>query len=90
MAEKKLTGQTALVTGANSGIGQGVAISLGEAGANVIVNYVVNPDTANAVVDQIKLAGGNAVAIQGDVSKEDRWLACFSKPYCSLVPSIFW
>ena len=79
MAEKKLTGQTALVTGANSGIGQGVAISLGEAGANVIVNYVVNPDTANAVVDQIKLAGGNAVAIQGDVSKEDQVVSMFQQ-----------
>jgi glucose 1-dehydrogenase len=79
MAEKKLIGQTALVTGANSGIGEGVAISLGEAGANVIVNYVVNPDAANAVVDQIKTAGGNAVAIQADVSKEDQVISMFQQ-----------
>ena len=79
MAEKKLTGQTALVTGANSGIGQGVAISLGDAGANVIVNYVVNPDAANAVVDQIKNAGGMAVAIQADVSKEDQVISMFQQ-----------
>jgi glucose 1-dehydrogenase len=79
MADKKLTGQTALVTGANSGIGEGVAISLGDAGANVIVNYVVNPDTANAVVDQIKNAGGNAVAIQADVSKEDQVISMFQQ-----------
>ena len=79
MAEKKLIGQTALVTGANSGIGQGVAISLGDAGANVIVNYVVNPDAANAVVDQIKNAGGMAVAIQADVSKEDQVTSMFQQ-----------
>ncbi len=79
MADKKLTGQTALVTGANSGIGEGVAISLGDAGANVIVNYVVNPDAANAVVDQIKKAGVNAVAIQADVSKEDQVISMFQQ-----------
>ena len=79
MAEKKLTGQTALVTGANSGIGQGVAISLGDAGANVIVNYVVNPDAANAVVDQIKNAGGVAVALEADVSKEDQVISMFQQ-----------
>jgi glucose 1-dehydrogenase len=79
MAEKKLTGQTALVTGANSGIGEGVAISLGEAGANVVVNYVVNPDAANAVVDQIKAGGGTAVAIQADVSKEDQVISMFQQ-----------
>ncbi len=79
MAEKKLNGQTALVTGANSGIGEGVAISLGNAGANVIVNYVVNPAAANAVVDQIKAAGGNAVAIQADVSKEDQVVSMFQQ-----------
>ena len=79
MADKKLIGQTALVTGANSGIGQGVAISLGEAGANVVVNYVSNPDAANAVVEQIKAAGSNAVAILADVSKEDQVQAMFQQ-----------
>lgn len=79
MAEIKLNGQTALVTGANSGIGEGVAISLSQAGANVIVNYVVNPDAANAVVEQIKATGGNAVAIQADVSKEDQVISMFQQ-----------
>ncbi len=78
-ANKKLTGQTALVTGANSGIGEGVAIALGEAGANVVVNYVVHPETANAVVDKIKTAGGNAIAIQADVSKEYQVQAMFAQ-----------
>jgi glucose 1-dehydrogenase len=79
MAEKKLTGQTVIVTGANSGIGEGVAISLGEAGANVVVNYVVNPDTANTIVDKIKSFGSNAIAIQADVSKEDQVINMFQQ-----------
>ena len=77
MADKKLAGQIAIVTGANSGIGEGVAISLGEAGANVVVNYVVNPDAANVIVDKIKSFGSNAVAIKADVSKEDQVMNMF-------------
>lgn len=72
MADKKLLNQTALITGANSGIGEGIAIALGEAGANVIVNYVVKPEEADAVVEKIKSFGSNAIAIQADVSKEDQ------------------
>ena len=79
MADKKLINQTAIVTGANSGIGEGVAIALGEAGANVVVNYVVNPDAANAVVEKIKSFGSNAIAVQADVSKEDQVISMFQQ-----------
>ena len=79
MTEKKLQTQTAIVTGANSGIGEGVAIALGEAGANVVVNYVVNPDTANDVVEKIKSFGSQAVAIRADVSKEDQVIKMFQQ-----------
>jgi len=57
---KLLTGQMALVTWANSGIGKGVAIALGQAGADVVVNYVDGDDAANAVVDEIRKAGVRA------------------------------
>lgn len=79
MADKKLQNQVALVTGANSGIGEGVAIALGEAGAKVIVNYVVNPDEANAVVEKIKTGGSDAIASQADVSKEDQVIKMFQQ-----------
>jgi len=70
MPEAMLKGQTALVTGANSGIGEGVARALAAAGAAVVVNYVVKPETAQAVVRDIEAAGGRALAIQADVAKE--------------------
>lgn len=79
MSDKKLKLQTAIVTGANSGIGEGVALALGEAGANVVVNYVVDPDGANAVVEKIKSFGSQAVAIQADVSKEDPVIKMFQQ-----------
>ena len=49
-----LKGQTAIVTGGNSGIGKAIAISLGKAGANVVVNYVVKPEEAEAVAAEIR------------------------------------
>jgi glucose 1-dehydrogenase len=67
---KLLKGQKALVTGANSGIGKAVAIALGEAGAEVVVNYVKGEDSAREVVETISEAGSTALALQADVSQE--------------------
>jgi glucose 1-dehydrogenase len=74
---KLLSGQKALVTGANSGIGKGVAIALGESGADVVVNYVDGDDAANAVVDEIRKCGANAYAHRADVSSETDVAAMF-------------
>jgi len=68
----RLRGQSALVTGANSGIGKGIAIALANEGANVVVNYVTHPETAAEVVNQIKSDGGNAIALEADVSNEEQ------------------
>ncbi|MFD9378314.1 SDR family oxidoreductase [Streptomyces sp. NPDC059999] len=65
-------GQKALVTGANSGIGKATAIRLGQAGADVVVNYVFGPETAEEVVEEIKSFGVRAYAHQADVSQEDQ------------------
>ncbi len=65
-----LTGQPALVTGANSGIGKAVALGLARAGADVVVNYVTHPETADEVVQEIVAMGRKAIALQADVSQE--------------------
>ncbi|HTV94726.1 MAG TPA: SDR family oxidoreductase [Steroidobacteraceae bacterium] len=78
-AQRILAGQKALVTGANSGIGRGVAIALGEAGADVIVNYVTGEDAAAAVVEQIRKSGADAQAIKADVSSESEVAAMFAE-----------
>jgi glucose 1-dehydrogenase len=74
-----LAGQKALVTGANSGIGRAVAVGLGQAGADVAVNYVVGDDAANAVVEEIRAFGVKAIAYKADVSKEDEVAAMFRR-----------
>ncbi len=66
-----LTGQPALVTGANSGIGRAVALGLARAGADVVVNYVTHPETADEVAHEIEGMGRRAITLQADVSKED-------------------
>jgi 3-oxoacyl-[acyl-carrier protein] reductase len=67
--QRKLQGKIAVVTGASSGIGAGIARGLAAAGATVIVNYASSQSGADAVVASIEAAGGKAVAIQADVSK---------------------
>jgi glucose 1-dehydrogenase len=76
-----LKGQSALVTGADSGIGKGVALSLAAAGANVIINHVDAHEVAQQTVDEITTAGGNAYAIHADISKEDEVQAMFAEMY---------
>ena len=64
----KLKSQSALVTGANSGIGEAVAIALANDGANVVVNYVTHPENADNVIKKIEKIGGKAIAIKADAS----------------------
>jgi len=65
-----LEGQSAIVTGANSGIGRAVAVALGRAGADVLVNYVTRPDAAEQVAHEIRLGGTRAIPFQADVRRE--------------------
>jgi glucose 1-dehydrogenase len=67
---RALAGQTAIVTGASSGIGRSVAIGLAAAGANVVVNYVGDADAAAAVAAEIERAGAAALPVRADVSRE--------------------
>src|SRR5438874_1927178 len=63
-----LQGKVALVTGAASGIGEAIAIEMGKQGARVVINYHSDTSPGQPVVDRIIAAGGQAIAIQADVS----------------------
>ena len=76
---RPLEGQRALVTGANSGIGAAVARSLAQAGAKVVINYVIDEESALTMVQEINVAGGEAIAIHADVSQEDQVKSMFAE-----------
>jgi len=67
----KLTNQVAVVTGASKGIGAEIAKALASEGASVVVNYASSQEGAERVVAEITAKGGKAIAIQGDVSKQE-------------------
>jgi glucose 1-dehydrogenase len=65
----RLKDKTAIVTGSSQGIGRGIAERFAREGANVVINYISNPDMANDVRKGIETSGGRAITVQGDVSK---------------------
>lgn len=71
-ATAPLAGHTAVVTGASRGIGRAVALELASSGATVVVNYASSAAAADAVVEEITAAGGQAYALQADVSQEEQ------------------
>ncbi|MGB7888150.1 MAG: SDR family oxidoreductase [Xanthobacteraceae bacterium] len=74
-----LRGQPTPVTGANSGIGKTVALGLAAAGADVVVNYVVDPNSADEIAHTIEKMGRRAIALKADVSREDDVTAMFAR-----------
>jgi glucose 1-dehydrogenase len=77
--EITLQGRRAIVTGANSGIGEAIALALGAAGAKVAVNYVVHPEAAEDVAKRIRDAGSESLTLAADVSNADQVAAMFQK-----------
>ena len=67
-----LQDQVAIVTGASRGIGRAIALALASEGAKVAVNYASSSTAADAVVDEIKGQGGDAIALQADVAQADQ------------------
>lgn len=67
----KLTGKTAIVTGASRGIGAEIARKLAEAGAKIVVNYSGSQEKAEAVVAEIQEKGGEAIAVKANVSDSE-------------------
>src|SRR5471030_322512 len=81
MDSDSLKGQSALITGADSGIGKGVAVAMAAAGAKVVINHVDAHEVAEQTVDEITAAGGEAYAIHADVSNEADVQAMFAEMY---------
>jgi 3-oxoacyl-[acyl-carrier protein] reductase len=71
MSNRILENKTAVVTGASRGIGKAVALKLASMGANIVLNYRSSVKSVEEVLEEIKSLGGNAVAVQGDVSSFD-------------------
>jgi 3-oxoacyl-[acyl-carrier protein] reductase len=69
---KALQDKVAIVTGASRGIGKAIALSLASEGASVVVNYASSSTAAEAVVAEIAGMGGQAIALQADVSKPEQ------------------
>ena len=63
-----LAGKTVLITGGSTGIGAAVARGFAEQGARVAIGYHSSADAAHALVSEIKAAGGEALAVKGDVA----------------------
>jgi glucose 1-dehydrogenase len=78
---QRLCGQSALVTGANSGIGRAIAIALAAEGAKVAINYVTDEQATKEVIREIEKKKGNAICIRADVSKENQVQDMFGKMY---------
>ncbi len=70
---------TAIVTGASRGIGRSIVRRLASDGFSVVVNYAGSVKDAEDTVSEIKSAGGNAVAIRGDVSQANDVTELFAK-----------
>ncbi|MEL7242589.1 MAG: 3-oxoacyl-[acyl-carrier-protein] reductase [Cyanobacteria bacterium J06573_2] len=68
---QSLREQVAVVTGASRGIGRAIAQEFAKLGATVVVNYASSSKAAEELVSEITTAGGNAIALQADVSKEE-------------------
>jgi glucose 1-dehydrogenase len=64
-----LTGKVAIVTGGNSGIGKGIVLELAAQGANIVIDYVSNPEATDELEKQVTALGDKAIGVQADVSK---------------------
>ncbi|HXM04657.1 MAG TPA: SDR family NAD(P)-dependent oxidoreductase, partial [Chthoniobacterales bacterium] len=68
----KLEGKTVVITGGGQGIGQGIAYRLADEGADIVIDYVGNPQPASDTVAQIQKRGRKALAVEADILSVDQ------------------
>lgn len=76
---RKLEGQIAIITGASSGIGAGIARAFAQAGAKVVINYSSSEDKARGVLQEVQGLGSEAITYKADVSKEEEVKEMFAE-----------
>ena len=86
---RQLTGKVAIVTGASKGIGAALAKGLAAAGAAVTVNYAAGKEGADRAVSKMTSHGGQAIAIQADVSKAADVKRLFEETQQALARSLW-
>src|SRR3954466_15310613 len=64
-----LHGKVAIVTGGNSGIGKSIVLALAQAGANIVIDYIANPEATEDLEKQVAALGDVAIGVEADVSK---------------------
>jgi len=79
VANGRLTNHVAIITGASSGIGLGIAEAMANEGAAVVVNYHSHQDSADELVERIRSQGGRGIAVKGDVSQEEDVVRLFDE-----------
>lgn len=82
----RLQGRVAIVTGSSRGIGAAIAVRLAAEGAKTVVNYQRNADAAERVVETIREAGGQAIALQADVADPDAVRRLFTQGASAFAP----
>jgi glucose 1-dehydrogenase len=78
-SDQQFTDKVVIVTGSSSGIGKACAVYFGQLGAKVVINYSSNADAAKEVLDEITKAGGTAIIVKADVSREEEVKALFNE-----------
>jgi glucose 1-dehydrogenase len=64
-----LQGKSVVVTGGNSGIGEAIVLAAAAEGANVVIDYVAQPEATDALIARVEAGGGHAIGVEADVSQ---------------------